>query len=304
MAGSLRAVVKDRAERTMAAFLRHRLRSGSATPAGAVLAFHNVVPDGTDVAVLDASLHLTLSRFQALVDAVAGLPNTRIVPLSEVEKTGREALRVAITFDDAYRGAVRLGLAALAERSLPATVFVAPGILGAPSMWWDRERAAVESEEAWERRREALLAPPSCGLDARIPSRATSPRPSCEEAGIATLDELRAACRDGLVEVGCHTWSHACLPALDTDACRDELRRSRDWLVASGLPYRPVHAFPYGRWSDRAVDLLKELGIERAMRIDGGVIRGGHGFCLPRINVPAGISAAGLLVRLAGYRDA
>src|SRR5256886_8072315 len=45
--------------------------------------------------------------------------------------------RVAITFDDGYRGAVTLAVEELAQRGVPATLFVAPAFVGRGTFWWD-----------------------------------------------------------------------------------------------------------------------------------------------------------------------
>src|SRR6185503_1881953 len=62
-----------------------------------------------------------------------------VVPLRDVlnEAPRRGRPRVAITFDDAYLGAVRHAPAELSARGMPATIFVAPAFLGGRSFWWD-----------------------------------------------------------------------------------------------------------------------------------------------------------------------
>ncbi len=105
---------------------------------GVVLAYHNVVPVGERPAA-DRSLHLSERAFKAQVDLLER--NAEIVPLSELLVGGRREARlprVAITFDDAYRGAIQIGLAELARRGHPATLFVSPGCLGGEGFWWDR----------------------------------------------------------------------------------------------------------------------------------------------------------------------
>src|SRR5512143_348475 len=69
-----------------------------------VLAYHNVVPDGAPPAG-DRSLHICRSRFAAQLDEL--IRHAEIAPLDQVlSHPDRGRPRVAITFDDAYRGAV------------------------------------------------------------------------------------------------------------------------------------------------------------------------------------------------------
>src|SRR2546422_8966546 len=62
-----------------------------------------------------------------------------IVPLEEVltpAPSGRRP-RVAITFDDAYQGAIAIGVEELARRGGPAALFVVPAFGGGGSFWWE-----------------------------------------------------------------------------------------------------------------------------------------------------------------------
>ena len=64
--------------------------------------------------------------------------------------------RAIITFDDAYRGAVTQGVAEVARRGLPATVFVNPGLIDGRQFWWDMLADPASGELAAELRRQAL----------------------------------------------------------------------------------------------------------------------------------------------------
>jgi hypothetical protein len=120
-----------------------------------VLAYHNVVPS-VDSPVGDSSLHLPLSSFSAQIDVLCTTHS--VVPLRDLMGAGRGEGKplAAITFDDAYRGALELGLQELLRRGLPATVFVAPGLLGCEGFWWDRVASPDSGEVAPEFRGSAL----------------------------------------------------------------------------------------------------------------------------------------------------
>ena len=113
-----------------AALVSHRSRT-------LILAYHAIVPTDESPAG-DASLHLPQAKFAAQLDALARTHD--VVPLADalappLASTTRP--RVAVTFDDAYQGAVRAGVLELVRRGMPATIFVPPGLLGGQRFWWD-----------------------------------------------------------------------------------------------------------------------------------------------------------------------
>ncbi len=100
-----------------------------------VLAYHNVVPDD-EVGQGDLSLHLGFKQFVAQLDELER--THQVIALTDAFGVAAGRPRAVLTFDDAYRGAVELALPELARRGLPATVFVATGLLGCGPPWWDR----------------------------------------------------------------------------------------------------------------------------------------------------------------------
>jgi len=266
-----------------------------------VLAYHNVVPDGAE-AFGDRSLHLPLSRLRQQLAALEA--THEVVSLDELETPARtERPRAAITFDDAYAGALHLGVPAVLDAGFPVTIFVAPGLLGREAMWWD------------------LLADPCRGLDAAVRAHALDglrgeheaimawareqgltvamPAP---HARIGTPDELRAVARRPGVSIGLHTWAHPNMARLDHGEALAELVRTRDWLRENIAPARPWLAYPYGLFGEPAIAAARAAGLARAFRVDGGWMRPATGpsFAAPRSNVPAGLSEHGFVLRLAG----
>ncbi len=306
--GALRAAIKRTVEQTAGERFERHLAKGRFRGHTAILAFHNVVDDATDATTLDTSLHLRVADFVSIIEAFVGNPAVRFAALTELLEPATDLLRIIVTFDDAYRGAIRLGLPVLARHRIPSTVFVAPALLGAPTVWWDHAALQHHGPQgtAWDVYRERMLAPPFAGIGVRMPDmQALHGETTSSDIGIATRAELTDAVAGDLVHIGCHTWSHACLPALTRAEVHDELARSRDWLASSDLPTVPVHAYPYGRFGARDEAVLRELGYLRALRVDGGVWAPSHeAFSLPRINIPAGVTANGVRARLAGVRRA
>jgi peptidoglycan/xylan/chitin deacetylase (PgdA/CDA1 family) len=266
-----------------------------------VLAYHNVVPDGTEP-FGDRSLHLPLDRFRA---QLAALRETHdVVSLEQLEarsSSGRP--RAAITFDDAYAGALQLGLPIVLEFGFPATIFVAPALLGRDAMWWDLLAEPVHgldlevrnhALETLRGEHDAIMSwARACGLPRSAPP---------PEARLGSLDELRAAVRQPGVSIGLHTWSHPNLARLDVAEATAEIVRTREWLSANVGEPRPWLAYPYGSYENATLIAAGSVGVTRGFRVDGGWMRAeaSSPLATPRLNVPAGISDRGFVLRLSG----
>lgn len=294
--------LKHRAERVLSSnavgkVTRYRVRGKRL-----ILAYHGIVPDG-EAPAGERALFMRqrdFARHLAVLEDVAD-----VAPLDEIDEIGDGRPRVAITFDDAYRGAVREGVEELARRRMPATIFVAPGRLDNHVFWWDA-LAADGRGLAGPVREYAIRT--LGGVDERVRAWATrSSTPFSdvlpEYARTATVDELRAATGHPGVTVGSHTWSHTSLASLNTEAIDSEVVRSRDWLrtrfADKAIPWL---AYPYGLDSTLAHLVLANASYRGAVRIVGGwhAAHQFSPFSRPRLNVPAGLSADGLRSRLLG----
>lgn len=266
-----------------------------------VLAYHNIVPDGLPP-VGDRSLHLPASAFRAQLDVLT--EETDVVPLPEL-LVGRSSRRrrAAITFDDAYAGAVELALPELARRRIPATMFVAPGCLGADGFWWDRY--AGPSGE-WSGGERDVLLTKFHGAEEQVRTRARESgwRAAATPAWlrVAREEQLLAAAADPGLTLGAHSWSHPNLASLDPVDLRPELDRPLAWLKQHAERALPWLAYPYGLSSPSVAAVARAAGYEAALLVTGGWFpkRIEDRFSLPRWNVPAGISLAGFRLRLAG----
>ena len=265
-----------------------------------ILAYHNVVADASE-SVGDRSLHLPLSDFKAQLDLLER--HCEVVGLEETLTPGGERPRVAITFDDAYRGALRLGVAELARRGLPATIFVCPGRLGGWTFWWDLLATEREGLAPSIRRHvlEALQGRDEAAQDwartQRLPMAALP-----EDHRTASEEELQSAARYPGLRVGSHSWSHAALPGLDQEALAQELARPLEWLrsrVAEPLLWL---SYPYGLSSPTVARAAEQAGYQAACLVSGGWLPTTipDRFALPRLNLPRGLSANGFRLRTAG----
>ena len=267
-----------------------------------VLAYHNVVPDDTPP-FGDRPLHLPRRAFVRQIERL--LRCHSIVPLDEVlmPAPARSRPRVAITFDDAYRGAVLLGIEELARRGVPASVFVVPGFVGEGPLWWDAvtgESGGIDSgvrahalERLAGRDRDVRCWAAAQGLPVRaVP----------EWGRLASEVELRAATRHPGITLGSHTWSHPNLTRLPPDELRQELSRSLEWLRERYDRAIPWVSYPYGLTSPDVEAAAVAAGYEAGLALGGGWFAppSANRYALPRSNVPAGLSLNGFVLRVSG----
>lgn len=269
-----------------------------------VLAYHNVVPDDAPAAG-DPSLHLPRGAFVAQVEALAR--SHEVVPLPELlaRQGGRGRPLAAITFDDAYRGAVEIGLPELARLGLPATVFVAGAMAGGGSFWWDAlalGQGGVLPDRLRHHALEALAGDDAAvrGWAGQQGHRAATPP---WFATVAAEDALRAAVAGGQLSLAPHSWSHPNLARIGPERLERELAIGLAWLRERFEGILPLLAYPYGRFSPAVEVAASALGYQHGFAIEGGWLSGARAsFTLPRWNVPAGISLDGFLIATAGLR--
>ena len=299
---NVRGLLKKRVEQALSSsvvgrIVRHRVRGRRL-----ILAYHGIVPDGATPAG-ERALFIAQRDFAAQLDLLAAA--AEVVPLDRIDETGDGRPRVAITFDDAYRGAVNEGVRELTARGLPATIFVAPGRLNSHVFWWD-SLAHKDLTLDGKVRRHALHA--LAGSDERVRAWAAAVHlPSADMlpayAQTATRAELRAALSVPGITVGSHTWSHANLASLDAADIASEVEQPLNWLRAEfGEKAIPWIAYPYGLDSDEARRAAADALYAGGLRIGGGWHKATEvsAFARPRLNVSAGLSLAGFHARLIG----
>lgn len=276
-----------------------RARMGGAA---LILAYHNVVPHG-ECEAGERSLHLPQRRFAAHLDTL--LRTHDVVPLAEILRPGGgRRPRAALTFDDAYRGALTAGVAELAARGLPATFFAVPGLAGGPGFWWDALVPPGADSLPAAFRAGALDA--ARGEDAAVRALAARhglrARPLPPQARPASAAEIAQAARVPGITFAAHTWSHPELTRLTDAELRRELGPPLRWLRrVAGRAFVPWLSYPYGRWAPHVARAAAAAGYTGALRVEGGWVRGSvDAFAVPRVNVPAGLSASGLALRAAG----
>jgi peptidoglycan/xylan/chitin deacetylase (PgdA/CDA1 family) len=267
-----------------------------------VLAYHNIVPDDAPAAG-DRSLHLQRNRFAEHLDVL--LEFYDVIPLKDILSPRPRDARaaVAVTFDDAYRGALTLGAAELQVRGLAATMFAAPGLLGGDSFWWDALAGAADLSPDVRGYALGELR----GDGATVRAWATSVGLPVQEMPAwgrpGTESELAAWVSVNSFPVAVHTWRHANLSRLTGNELSDELAKPLTWLRNRfGANVLPWLTYPYGFSTSAAAIAARALGYEAALAATGGWLPQPitDPYLLPRVNIPAGLTADGLRLRLAG----
>jgi peptidoglycan/xylan/chitin deacetylase (PgdA/CDA1 family) len=267
-----------------------------------IIAYHGIIPHGAEPSG-ERSLFLRQRDFAAQLDMLSEVLD--IASLDRIDDEGDGRPRAAITIDDAYQGAVCVGVRELVKRGLPATIFVAPARLEGHVFWWDALAANTGRLED-SVRNHALNG--LNGLDERV--RAWASRSALltsdalpEYARAATRAELHAAASLPGITLGSHTWSHTNLSKLTITEILSEVTQSRTWLRRE-FPGRVVDwlAYPYGIDCVAAHQALADSSYTGALRNDGGWHRPARvsPFARPRLNVPASLSVAGLKARALG----
>jgi peptidoglycan/xylan/chitin deacetylase (PgdA/CDA1 family) len=267
-----------------------------------ILAYHGIIPTGS-TPVGERTLFIAQEDFAAHLDLLSVAAD--VAPLDRIDEDGDGRPRVAITLDDAYRGAVREGVQELVKRALPATIFVAPARLDGHVFWWD---ALSSRNGTLDPRVRDYALRALAGSDERVRAWAADAALSMsqvvsEYAQAATRDELRAALACPGITVGSHTWSHANLASLGPADLAWEVGESRTWLKAEfGEKTIDWLAYPYGLNSIAAQHAVRDASYVGALLISGGWHRPHEvsKFARPRFSVPARFSVAGLKARLLG----
>ena len=267
-----------------------------------ILAYHGIIPEGREPAG-ERALFIRQRDFAMHLDMLAG--EADVVPLDRIDDRGDGRPRVAITIDDAYRGAVNVGVPELAARSLPATIFVAPARLNNHVFWWD---ALSHGNAQLDEKLRSHALHELGGEDERVRAWAAQAGiPACDElpayAQTVTRAELVAALRFPGITLGSHTWSHPNLASLGIADVVTEVCRSREWLRAEfGEKAIDWLAYPYGLESVQAQVAVADACYKGALRVVGGwhCAAKVSPFARPRLSIGAGLSVAGLRARLQG----
>jgi peptidoglycan/xylan/chitin deacetylase (PgdA/CDA1 family) len=269
-----------------------------------VLAYHNVVPDGEEP-VGDSSLHVPQRRFARQLDLLTQTHD--IVPVSALlaDATTPSWPRAVVTFDDAYAGAVSVGVSELVSRRIPATIFVAPGLLDGQQFWWDELAGAAGGEMTSSIRAKAVETLAGDAAQVRDSWQWSKARRLPAYATGASLTALTRAASQPGITLGSHSWNHPNLTRVPPARLDEELTRPLAWLRERFSSAIPWLAYPYGLASSSVARAAAQAGYDGAFLVRGGWLprrsTAWQRHLLPRVNIPAGLSDDGFRLCVSGF---
>jgi peptidoglycan/xylan/chitin deacetylase (PgdA/CDA1 family) len=265
-----------------------------------VLAYHRVATPAHDPWALSVTPehfdeHMALLRELGRVDRLDDALGT-----SKLARCGRGRPTFAITFDDGYVDNLVVAVAVLERHDVPATVFIATGMLDQPWFWWDvlaelalgsgisadqlldsahavgvlagvsTSDGSVEIHRAHALVYEALIERTNAEIDASLHEISAHLGVTPKAAGRPlTTEELHHLASHPLITIGIHTVNHRRLTLLPLVEVRKELidGASRlDDLLGAG---RRVLAYPYGATSPDVSALARSTGVTYAVTTAG-----------------------------------
>jgi peptidoglycan/xylan/chitin deacetylase (PgdA/CDA1 family) len=187
------------------------LFGGRKAPTCVVVAYHSVTEK--ERSRFEAQMDCLLRRTTPLRADVASLP-------SDIKAYS------VVTFDDGFQNVVDNALPVLAERGIPATLFVVTEALG--------------TARAWEHRG---------GDDTR-------------DERVMSVEQMCALPAD-LVTIGSHTMNHLYLPSANQEQLEQEISGSRAKLEKMLNREVRLLSFPYGAFNSNVIQQCKKAGYHR-----------------------------------------
>ena len=298
----MHSIIKRPLEATLASRIVSSVSKQRVKGKRLILAYHGIIPDGAAPAG-ERSLFITQRQFAAQLDMLCEIAD--VAPLDRIDDDGNGRPRVAITLDDAYKGAVCEGVAELVKRKLPATIFVASSFLGGRVFWWD---ALSTLNGAMDDGVREYALNSLAGSEGRVRHWASSAGLAMSDdlpdyARSATIAELRAAVQHPEITLGSHTSSHRNLARLDIAEIVSEVTQSRAVLKSHFGP-RVIDwlAYPYGLDSIAARHAVAAAQYVGALRVEGGwhSAKRTSPYARPRLNVSSEWSVARLKAHAVG----
>ncbi|QDT66172.1 polysaccharide deacetylase family protein [Calycomorphotria hydatis] len=252
---------------------------GSITNGFGILMYHRVTEIIRDVP--EPTWNVTPDRFRSQLQGLLkrgyeAWPLSRV--LQHVESGATVPVNVfVVTFDDGYANNYTAALPILRELEVPATIFIATKYIDSrvpfPSDDWEAAGSAAVPREAW--------------------------RP-------LTTNECLELAEEPLIELGCHTHTHADFRGRPDDLYGDLLINKEELSSRFGVEH-PTFAFPYGTKSLNFSgpvfsEVARRAGMRCALTTEDELIQPGHDpFDWGRFTAEQCDTGATLAAKLSGW---
>jgi peptidoglycan/xylan/chitin deacetylase (PgdA/CDA1 family) len=221
-----------------------------------------------------------------------------IIPLADYVRARREGTvrrlppkSLIITIDDGHR--TNFALKPTLERlRLPVTIFLCSGVVGTNRhFWWSHTRSKQEAQTC-KRMQDATRLQFLRERDYR-PDQEYHDRQSLADHEIAQLKHC--------VDFQAHTVTHPILPACAADEAEWQINDCKKDLEQRHNLKIYALAYPNGNYSPRELDMVRKIGFDCALTLDGGFNDGETDLLrLRRIPLPDDASINELLVKTSG----
>ena len=322
----IRSILAHRSFRVL-----HRFYTGI----GSCLLYHRVTTESKFSKSHNPSMSITLpiTEFEQQIEHISKNYNCVALP-DAVERLAAGTLSngtIIVTFDDGYRDNLLHALPVLERHGVPATIFVATGLIdGTCIPWWYEQEAILKKLDAveisWKGRsfswkletpaqtfaairelnslfREMCLEDQNAFMEK---VRNLSPSKFSFESEFLSWDELVELDRHPLITIGAHTKNHPVLSRLTAEEIRDELAGGKE-ILKNRLGHSVDHlAYPFGGNSEvchREFDAAREIGFRSAFTTRFGHLHAAHRnflHSLPRIIIDYGDTISVFKQKLAG----
>jgi peptidoglycan/xylan/chitin deacetylase (PgdA/CDA1 family) len=218
---------------------------------------------------------------------------------------------VAVTFDDGYVDNLHQAKPIMEKYGVPATIFVCSGYIGR-EFWWDELERLIQSsntnqmefnlqvgDKSFKWHQPAIRPNAQNGLDATLRNQLRqalyhfllpldlTPREDAMDAirswaHAAEIDapdsamdnnELLQLTQSELVEIGSHTRNHPMLPHLSVERQREEILQGKQDLETLLGRRIPGFAYPNGKATSDAKEIVQDVGFEYACTSLHDVVR-------------------------------
>jgi len=306
--------MRNRAKKALERMIRPALNY--LAPGAITLGYHRISDETWD----PLNLAVSKDNFRNHLDVITDKYDpVSLGSLVAMKRHGRSLKGcVSITFDDGYEDFIRYAVPELANRDIPATIFVTTGYTGEP-FWWDEVSYLVgrgnrdadileidfhakggkrvfrnlkDNESAASAVREIcdqmLDVEPSVRADVIAQIRG---QVATRDAGVLipramTQQQLEELSEIPLVEIAAHSVTHPMLSRLDEADQVREIRDSKFVLETLGKDVKGF-SYPNGSYSPRTRDIVEKCGFDYACTSQQAAVRRKSDFHqLPRIWAP------------------